>query len=360
MTVRAGAPVTPLQRARAELLPAAEAELRAFLGARGRASATRSPAALDAFYGMMRYALGWVDEQLRPATGAQGKRLRPLLCLLACDAAGGSWQTALPAAAALELLHNFTLVHDDIEDHDEVRHHWPTLWKLWGEPLAINVGDGMHVLAYLALRRLHASGVPPQRILEVVQLLHETSLIITEGQHLDLEFERRTSVEVDEYLDMIERKSAALLRCAAGLGARVAGAGEDTVAALEAYGRHLGLAFQTRDDLLGLWGREETTGKPWASDLRRGKKTLPVLHGLASARAADRELIAAVIGGRARDENSVQAAVAALERAGARARADDVVAEHSAAALTAIATLPPTEARGALEELVAELRSRER
>lgn len=363
-----------LQRARAEFLPAIEAELRAFIDAAAPESRSRLPPAigtpspstrdaqllpgLNAFYGMMRFALGWVDERLLPASAVPGKRNRPLLCLLSCKAAGGDWHIALPAAAALELLHNFTLVHDDIEDGDEVRHHRSTVWKLWGEPTAINVGDGMHVLAYLALTRLRDHGVPPQRALSAVQFFLETSLRITEGQHLDLEFEGRGEVGVDEYLEMIERKSAAIIRCAAGLGARLAGAGDGAVDALERYGMHLGLAFQIRDDLLDLWGREETRGKPWASDLRRGKMTLPILYGLAAA-PADRQRIADVLSGERREEVSIRAAVAELERVGARERATLMVAEHAAAARAALAALPGTSARDALEEHVTEIETRE-
>jgi geranylgeranyl diphosphate synthase, type I len=356
-----------LSHARARLLPLVERALQAALdrhlapdGFRQRvARATHhlSPNA-PAHYGMMRYHLGWVDEALQPTSGPTGKRLRPLICLIVAEACGGAPEVGLPAAIALELLHNFTLIHDDIEDGDAFRHHRPTVWKLWGEPQAINAGDGMHVLAHLSLLDLVRAGVPEPIVLHLAARLAETSLIITEGQHLDLAFERREHVDPDEYLDMIARKSAALLSCAAAMGAEVAGAPREVQQAAAAYGFDLGMGFQIRDDILGIWGEAETTGKP-AGDLRRRKKTLPTLFALSRSDEAGREVLGSLFHSAQPSDAHVDAALAVLEQYGARQHCEASVATYSASARQHLQVLPESESRDALEALVFQLETRE-
>jgi geranylgeranyl diphosphate synthase, type I len=342
-----------LAAARDRLLPPVEAHLQGFLDGRGN----RAPS----HYGMMRYHLGWVDAQLTPATGPVGKRLRPLICLLAAEACGGEAERALPAAIALELLHNFTLIHDDIEDGDAMRHHRPTLWKLWGEPQAINAGDGMHVLAHLALLDLAETGVDTPRIVKLTGQLAETSLIITEGQHLDLAFERRTDVTPAEYLDMIGRKSAALIACSASMGAEVAGADGEVRQALHAFGFELGMGFQIRDDVLGIWGRSETTGKP-AGDLRRRKKTLPSLYALARTSGEDHAHLARLFveaPDGPPDEALVEDCLAVLNRHGARTHCEQMVARYSTSAASYLDQVPAAPARESLHALIAQLETRD-
>jgi geranylgeranyl diphosphate synthase type I len=253
-------------------LDAVEAEMRAVVCA-------PTPEVHD-FYAYLHYHLGWTDEQLRPVKGRAGKRLRPLFCLLSCAACGGDWQRALPAAAAVELLHNFSLVHDDIEDSDATRRGRPTLWRLWSLPQALNAGDALFALAHQALLRLTERGVPAENVVAAVEILDRTCLRLTEGQFLDIGFEGRTGVSVEEYLQMIAGKTAALVAASCELGALVAAAPQARSALLCAFGHHLGLAFQVQDDLLGLWGDPAVTGKPVGADLLRRKKTLPLVHGL--------------------------------------------------------------------------------
>jgi geranylgeranyl diphosphate synthase type I len=307
---------------------------------------------------MMRYHLGWLDAQLRPVRAPTGKRLRPLICLLATEACGGMVARAVPAAVALELLHNFTLIHDDIEDRDGLRHHRPTLWALWGEPLAINAGDGMHVLAYLSLLDLADGAVLPPVLRRLTTRLAETSLAITEGQHLDLVFEQRDDVTPAEYLGMIARKSAALIACAAAIGGELAAAPSSQVEALAALGTHLGMGFQIRDDILGIWGAAETTGKP-AGDLRRRKKTLPSLYALERAEGADKEAIQSLFASSDPTDEQVAAALGAIERSGARRRATQMVGRYSDLARTELATLPDSPARAALAALIDQLETRD-
>lgn len=235
------------------------------------------------FYAMQEYQLGWRDEQLAPAQYDPGKLLRPQLSLLACAAAGGDPQDALPLAAGIQLVHDFSLIHDDIEDHSDTRRGRPTVWNIWGVAQGINAGDGMLIIAHLSLHRLTERGVLPEIVLEVVRRFDQTILTVCEGQFLDLSYEGNLAITEADYLAMISRKTAALIAAAAGLGAIVGGANAVTAKALFDFGQALGLAFQMQDDVLGIWGDPELTGKPFAADLYRRKLSLPVIHALNTA-----------------------------------------------------------------------------
>ncbi len=230
------------------------------------------------FHEMLTYHMGWSGEGA--GAQAQGKRIRPLLLLLTVSACGGEWQKALPLAAAVELVHNFSLIHDDIQDRSPLRRGRPTVWSKWGMAQAINAGDAMFILAQLALLDLGAS-VPPQRILRLSGIFQQACLDLTRGQFLDLSYESRAEIGLDEYWRMIAGKTAALLSAATWMGAIFAGAEEEIADAYREYGHYLGLAFQVQDDYLGIWGDESVTGKSAVSDLVSGKKSLPVVFALA-------------------------------------------------------------------------------
>jgi geranylgeranyl diphosphate synthase type I len=261
-----------VKRILAQYLPLVEEELREVLRAGDRS--------LSTFYGMMHYHFGWVDRAFQPIDGWGGKRLRPVICLLANEAAGGEFQQALPAAAAVEIIHNFSLAHDDIEDEDDVRRHRQTLWKVWGVPQALTVGDGLFALAHVALERLLERGVSPSRFLSAMAVLDRCCISLIEGQYLDLSFEGRAEVHEGEYLEMVGGKTAALLGCATELGALLATDDPEVVDHFRRFGAYLGFAFQMADDILGIWGDPRQTGKPCGSDIVRRKKTLPVVYAL--------------------------------------------------------------------------------
>lgn len=229
------------------------------------------------FHEMLTYHMGWTGEGAGP--DATGKRIRPLVVLLVTAACDANWQSALPAAAAVELVHNFSLVHDDIEDDSDKRRGRTTVWKKWGIAQGINAGDGLFVLSNLALADLEAA-YPAPIVLHAAKILHQTCLDLTRGQFLDISYEDRADLTVDDYWPMVSGKTAALLSACCHIGALLGDADEARQEAYRAFGHYLGLAFQVQDDILGIWGDEALTGKSAASDLVEGKKSLPVLFGL--------------------------------------------------------------------------------
>jgi len=231
------------------------------------------------FHEMLTYHMGWTGDGAGP--DATGKRIRPLMVLLTTAAAGGDWNNALPAAAAVELVHNFSLVHDDIQDNSPKRRGRDTAWTKWGAPMAINVGDALFVMSNQAIIDLKES-YPADVVLQAAEVLHNTCLDLTRGQFMDMSYEERTDLTSDDYWPMVAGKTAALLSACCHLGAILGGAGEAKQDAYKSFGQYLGLAFQVQDDILGIWGNEAVTGKSAASDLVEGKNSLPVLAGLSA------------------------------------------------------------------------------
>ncbi len=339
----------PLDNLSAAFLPAIDAEMRAVLGA---AEPIRST---NPFYGMIHYHMGWVNDQLQPIESNSGKRIRPVLCLLACAAAGGDWEQAVPAAAAIEILHNFSLVHDDIQDNSPTRRGRPTLWTLWGQPQAINTGDAMFAMAHLALNRLAEREVPPAVVVRALRRFDETCVALTEGQYTDMSFETRDAVDVDEYIAMITGKTAVLIALAAELGSLVARADDHRIRAFADYGLNMGLAFQVQDDILGIWGDEVLTGKSAATDIITRKKTLPVLYSLSKSQQL-RELY----DGEESGQEFVRRAVAILDETGARRFADEAAERYSNMAIAELSAAQPVEpGADALRSLTATLLRRD-
>ena len=270
---------------------------------------------------MLRYPLGWVDQNDRPYGRPTGKRIRPLLLLLCAESADGDWHKALPAAAAIELLHNFSLVHDDIQDNSPTRHGRPTVWKIWGRSNAVNVGDALFSLAHVALEKLSETGISADTVLEVWHIFNQTTLKLTRGQHLDMRFESQAHVTIDDYLAMIEGKSAALLSASAQIGVMIAINDKDAAFHYAEFALNLGMAFQIRDDILGIWGDPNVTGKSAATDILARKKSLPILYGLSKS-----EELVAIYANEVIQETDVERAAEILDRVGA----EDYVLEEEA------------------------------
>jgi geranylgeranyl diphosphate synthase type I len=300
---------------------------------------------------MVAYHHGWAG-----APSGRGKRVRPLLTVLACQACGADWHGALPAASAVELIHNFSLVHDDIEDHSDTRRGRPTLWARWGLPQALNTGDALFALARLSLHRLTDAGYPPAVILAVQRELDEACLALTRGQHLDMAFESLPVVSRTSYTEMVDGKTAALIAAAVGTGARLAGADAQRLENLTRFGRQLGLAFQMQDDILGIWGDPAVTGKPAGDDLLCRKKSLPTLLGLERSHRF-RELWASD----PLDAPALQAMRVELESCGAQGATIEAAAEHTRQALEALRGASPADPAGALlRDLALQMLGRQR
>jgi geranylgeranyl diphosphate synthase type I len=290
------------------------------------------------------YQLGWRDVEGGPAEGGGGKALRPTLCVLSARAAGGGAEAALPAAAAVELVHTYSLLHDDVMDRDRTRRHRPTSWVAFGDARAILAGDA---LVALALRLLFEA--PSPRRYAAARGLCGVVEDLIRGQAADLALEGRDDVTLAECLAMVRAKTASLISYAVSSGALLAEGDATLVDALAGYGRHLGMAFQAVDDLLGIWGSSEVTGKPAGNDLLRGKRSLPVVLGLTGP--AGRRL-AGLLARVPADPDAAGAAQELLEGSGAREATRELALDELQRALEALETAAiPPEVRTELEEL---------
>ena len=299
-------------------------------------SQTESAGPVDV-YSMLRYGMGWADVQGRLVEATTGKALRPTLCLFACEATGGDPGQAMPAAVALEYIHNCSLIHDDIQDRDETGHHRPTIWAVWGVPRAIVVGNVLRTVADVSLSELTRLGMSPGDIVELTGTLTGAYLEMIEGQFLDLSYESRGDISLDEYLDMIARKTGALIRCSLELGAYVGSRDRATVEAFRECGRALGLVFQVKDDVLGMWGDPGSTGKPVGADVRRKKNSFPVVHAMANATGPEATRLLEVYAKPEPDDDDVDAVLDVMERVGTRRFAEELAERHSKVALDALA-----------------------
>ncbi len=282
---------------------------------------------------MASYHLGWTDTDGRPLDAPGGKLVRPALALLSAAAAWAEPEIGVPGGVAVELVHNYSLIHDDIIDGDTERHHRPTVWSVFGIGPAIIAGDALAVAAQQVLLECEAHGSA------AAELLADATAAMIAGQADDIAFERQSTVSVDDCVAMCAAKTGALLGAAASIGAVLAGAPPATIGALRDYGGHLGLAFQAVDDLLGIWGNPARTGKPAGNDLRRRKKSLPVVAALAAGGDESDELRALVVGtpgAPVLDEAQVTRAAYLVEACGGREWARTRAKSHLDGALGAL------------------------
>jgi geranylgeranyl diphosphate synthase, type I len=326
---------------RQEITPAGTTRSAAEVLAWGRELVTPAlRAAIDTLPAAMRtvsgYHFGWWDDQGRPSSADAGKALRPTLALLAAAAVGGASPTALPAAVGVELVHNFSLLHDDVMDGDTTRRHRPTVWHVFGVSAAILAGDALLALAFDVLA---ASGNPAAQA--GTRSLSAAVQDLVDGQSSDTAFERRTDVELAECLRMAQGKTGALLGRACALGAAFGGGDAEQVAGLRCFGERLGLAFQLVDDLLGIWGDPAVTGKPTHSDLRNRKKSLPVVAALNSGTSAGAELATLYHRAQPLSPDELAHVAGLVERAGGRAWSQAKAEELLAEALRHLASARP-------------------
>jgi geranylgeranyl diphosphate synthase type I len=306
---------------------------------------------LSELHQMLTYHMGW--EGVGAGAETRGKRIRPLLVLLCCAATGGDWKRALPAAAAVELIHNFSLIHDDIEDNSSLRHGRPTVWKVWGIPQAINAGDTLYALAHLEILQLEETYSQSISV-RAARILQEACLSLTQGQYLDLSYENRNDLSQDDYWPMANGKTAALLAACTHLGALISEVDIERQTYFNEFGRFLGLAFQARDDFLGIWGDFTLTGKSIDSDLVSGKKSLPVLFGLAKRGLfAERWLRGPIT------PDEVPSIAQMLEDEGGRSYSEQMVIQHTSRAHQMLESANPEGPAGlALKQLTGLLLNR--
>jgi geranylgeranyl diphosphate synthase type I len=309
---------------------------------------TEKDAPTAGLYEMCRYHMG-LD-----GSGSSGKRMRPLLGLLSYASIKGDHFGALPGAAAVELGHNFSLVHDDIEDGDTERRHRPTLWVRYGVPQAINAGDMLFTLSRKALHRLTEMGYSDTKVLRLMRLHDDTCLALCEGQYLDIwASEQAEPMSVDMYFKMIGGKTAALISASVEAGAVLATDDETVITRYKEFGWALGLAFQLNDDLLGIWGVEAATGKE-PTDVARHKMTLPVIYAFEHADATDRAALTAIWHIPKPTDDQVAEAVALLEKIGGRDYTRDQARYYRDKALTELdaAGVVDAEALDALRGII--------
>ena len=279
---------------------------------------------------------------------AGGKKFRPALTLLSCQAVGGKPEKALKAAAAIELTHTFSLIHDDIMDNDDTRRGKPAVHKVWGEPLAILAGDSLFAKSFELLSQSAEDNIAYERVVDALQILTNSCINICEGQALDMAFEDTFNVTKDEYMNMIYKKTGDLITASTTIGAIMGGASSNEIQALRTYGKQIGLAFQIQDDYIDLTG-DESIGKPVGSDLVEGKKTLMVVYALEKANKEDHDRLVELL--EANDESIIPEAMEILEKYGAinyaRSKAYDCVIESK----QALSILPDSDAKDALFKL---------
>lgn len=279
---------------------------------------------------------------------AGGKKFRPALTLLSCQAVGGKPEKALKAAAAIELTHTFSLIHDDIMDNDDTRRGKPAVHKVWGEPLAILAGDSLFAKSFELLSQSAEDNIAYERVVDALQVLTNSCINICEGQALDMAFEDTFNVTKDEYMNMIYKKTGDLITASTTIGAIMGGASSNEIQALRTYGKQIGLAFQIQDDYIDLTG-DESIGKPVGSDLVEGKKTFMVVYALEKANKEDHDRLVELL--EANDESIIPEAMEILEKYGAinyaRSKAYDCVIESK----QALSILPDSDAKDALFKL---------
>lgn len=301
-----------------------EAELRSLISTRQ-----------EPLYRMMEYALGWVEQDLTPRPGPGPLRLHASLCLLTGQVLGTTVPQALPAAAAVELVQHYSLVHDDIRDGNPDRDGRPTVWWLWGPAQAINAGDGLDALARLALLGLGSRGMGPERVLSAAGLLDRASLCLCEGQYQEANFQEQLQVSGTAYLRMAENRAGALMGCALELGALVARVDEPRLPHYQKAGQKLGLALQIQRDLWELWGGAQ--GKSPAGELLNKKKSLPVVYALETAPAQTKRELGTFYLKRVLDPKDVPRVLELLDAAGSRRYCQEEVERAKQEALGALA-----------------------
>ncbi len=288
---------------------------------------------------MLGYHLGFQNKSGKTCQNNQGKLIRPILCFLCCQATEGDLSQVIPAAVSLELIHNFSLIHDDIQDNSPKRRQRSTVWKLWGKEHAINAGDAMFALSYLELLKLHDCNISDQKIVRSIRLLTEACLNICEGQYLDMLYEGNNTISTANYLTMIMKKTADLIATCTALGASFGTEEEEVINYFYMFGRDLGMAYQIADDILGIWSTEAKTGKPEKIDILNKKKTFPVVYSLNSSTGQDKKELEHYYSQKNTEVHNMVRIVEILDRLGAQSYSQKIAQQYYEKALSKLETI---------------------
>mgnify|MGYP001180006835 CR=1 FL=1 len=287
-------------------------------------------------YRMMSYHLGWEDELGNARISMSGQRSHGVACLVACHAAAGDMDVALPAASSVELINGFSQIHDDVQGGQPKRDGRDAMWWIWGPAQGINTGDGMHALARLSIFRLQEFDISPATTFRAIQLIDEASLALCEGRFQDLEAQERIDLDVDAYLSMASSKTGALYSCAMKLGALVASADGTIIDSMSVCGANIGTAMQVRDDLTALWGNGQQPGSPNPEVLNK-KKLLPVVYALEKANIHEKRRLGEIYFKRVLETDDVESVRQVLEELGAREYCEELIRGYCDAAVDAVA-----------------------
>ena len=285
-------------------------------------------------HNMLLYQLGWIDEQGMSSSGPPDERLHPLLCLLSCESLLGEYRPALPAAAAVELVHNFSIIHEDVQSGNPSRGQRSTVWWVWGPGQAINAGDGMHALSRLALLRLQERGLSVTSVLKTMHLLDQSCLSMCEGQHMDLAFQEKLDVGVDSYFKMAAGKTGALMACALGLGALTATEDDEVVEAFKECGNNLGIAYQIKQDIQELRGKAGGGGNSGNVEIK--KKLLPIVYALETGDLGTKRKLGTIYFKRILEPTDVQQIISILDDRSALEYAEERAAGYSQSAMESL------------------------
>lgn len=298
------------------------------------------------------YHMGWSNPNGNPIKSTEGKRLRPALMLFACVSLGGKVERALAPAVAIELIHNFSLIHDDIEDRDTQRHNRPTVWSIWGEDKAIHIGSLLYDLAFIQMGEV-SNDVSSEQLLYTSSRLSESSFEMMKGQYLDISFEERMKVSTTEYIEMVAFKTASLISCAMDIGGFIGTGDHELASSLALLGRQLGQLFQIRDDMLGIWGDVKSTGKPVGADIRRKKKSFPIVYAMEVGRKSSIDDLNKVFNKSTLDDGDVEKVLVALDDTNAKNKCEANTQEMGSRILKQIENAKfPSNFRLEIEELV--------
>ena len=298
-------------------------------------------------YDMLRYHLGFQKISGETSEKSHGKLIRPILCLLCCQATEGDLEQVIPAAASLELIHNFSLIHDDIQDNSQKRRQRPTVWKVWGKEHAINAGDAMFTLSYLELLKLQDNKTSNKNIVRSMRLLGEACLNICEGQYLDMLYEDNCNISTDNYLTMIKKKKSELIATCAALGASFGTDDDNEIKSFYMFGRDLGMAFQISYDIAGIWSKETKTGKSQNTDIINKKKTLPVIYSLNNSTGQERKELKHFYSKKGTGESNVGIIIEILNRLGAQSYSKKMADQYYFKALSRLEAIDISQSRRA-------------